>query len=118
MDRWKSARKQSSKEYLEIARSLAGTVDLQALLPKILDTLFVIFPHADRGCILLKNETTGKMVPRCIKHRRSDDDESVKLSKTILNKVLQEKTGILSADAANDVRFNASESIRTSRSDQ
>lgn len=99
------------KGVLEIARSLAGTVDLQALLPKILDTLFVIFPHADRGCILLKNETTGQMVPRCIKHRRAEEDESVKLSRTILNKVLQEKTGILSADAANDARFNAAESI-------
>src|SRR6185437_56817 len=43
--------------------------------------------------------------------RRPSEDESVKLSRTILNKVLAEKTGILSADAANDSRFNASESI-------
>lgn len=99
------------KAVLEITRSLAGMVDLQALLPKILDTLFSIFPHADRGCILLKDETTGQMLPRCIKHRRDEEDESVKLSRTILNKVLTEKTGILSADAANDARFNAAESI-------
>lgn len=99
------------KAVLEITRSLAGVADLQALLPKILDTLFNVFPQADRGCILLKDDVTAKLVPRAIKHRRADDDESVKLSRTILNKVLTEKTGILSADAANDARFNASESI-------
>jgi phosphoserine phosphatase RsbU/P len=96
---------------LEISRSLAGTVDIHSLLPKILDTLFTIFPHADRGCILLRDDATGQMVPRSIKHRRADSDESVKLSRTIINKVLTEKTGILSADAANDARFNAAESI-------
>jgi serine phosphatase RsbU (regulator of sigma subunit) len=96
---------------LEISRALAGTVDMGALLPRILDTLFSIFPGADRGCILLKDSATGAMIPRAIKHRRPGEDESVKLSRTIVNKVLNEKTGILSADAANDDRFQASESI-------
>lgn len=96
---------------LEISRSLAGTVDLNTLLPKILDTLFTIFPGADRGCILLKDGAEGQMVPRAIKHRRPGEDESVKLSRTILNKVLTDKTGVLSADAASDARFQASESI-------
>ncbi len=96
---------------LEISRTLAGTVDLNALLPKILDTLFTIFPSADRGCILLKDAATGQMIPRAIKHRRPGDDESVKLSRTIVNKVLAEKSGILSADASSDQRFQASESI-------
>ncbi len=96
---------------LEISRTLAGTVDLNALLPKILDTLFSIFPSADRGCILLKDAATGQMIPRAIKHRRPGDDESVKLSRTIVSKVLADKTGVLSADASSDSRFQASESI-------
>jgi serine phosphatase RsbU (regulator of sigma subunit) len=96
---------------LEISRTLAGTVDLNALLPKILDTLFTIFPGADRGCVLLKDGATGQMIPRAIKHRRSGDDESVKLSRTIVNKVLADRAGILSADASSDARFQASESI-------
>jgi sigma-B regulation protein RsbU (phosphoserine phosphatase) len=99
------------KAVVDITRALAGTVELQTILPRILDSLFSIFPQADRGCILLKEEGHVQMVPRAIKHRRASDDESVKLSRTILNKVLTEKTGILSADAANDARFNASESI-------
>lgn len=99
------------KGVLDISRALAGTSDLDALLPKILDTLFNIFPHADRGCILFKDEATGKMIPKSMKHRRAGDDETVKLSRTILKSVMEEKTGILSADAASDSRFNASESI-------
>jgi serine phosphatase RsbU (regulator of sigma subunit)/pSer/pThr/pTyr-binding forkhead associated (FHA) protein len=99
------------KGVLEISRALAGTTDLNALLPKILDTLFVIFPHADRGCVLFQDPATGKMVPRAMKHRRAGDDETVKLSRTILNTVLTQKSGILSADAASDSRFQASESI-------
>ena len=99
------------KGVLEISRALAGSADLEAILPKILDTLFKIFPHVDRGCVLLQDETTGKMVPRAMKHRRVGDDETVKLSRTILKTVLEQKTGILSFDASNDMRFQASESI-------
>jgi len=99
------------KGVLEISKALAGTADIDSLLPKILDTLFKIFPHADRGCVLLKDESAGKMIPRAMKHRRAGDDETVKLSRTILKKVLEDKTGILSSDASNDSRFEASESI-------
>lgn len=99
------------KAVLEITRSLAGTVEVEELLPKILDTLFDIFPHADRGCILLKAPESGQMIPRAMKHRREQEDATVKLSRTIVNKVLQEKQGILSADAASDDQFASSESI-------
>lgn len=98
------------KAVLEISRALAGTTDLNALLPKILDTLFKVFPHADRGVILFKNED-GKFIPKATKHRRATDDETVKVSRTILRTVLEQKTGVLSADATSDARFEASESI-------
>ena len=99
------------KGVLEISKALAGSADLDSILPKILDTLFSIFPHVDRGCILLKDEATGKMIPRAMKHRRHSDDDTVKLSRTILKTVLEQRTGILSFDASNDSRFQASESI-------
>jgi serine phosphatase RsbU (regulator of sigma subunit) len=98
------------KGILEISRALAGTVSVEKMLPKILDSLFAIFPAADRGCILLKNEAE-KMIPRAMKHRRSDSDETVKLSRTVLAAVMDEKKAILSADAGSDARFQAAESI-------
>ncbi|WP_437188497.1 SpoIIE family protein phosphatase [Planctomicrobium sp. SH668] len=96
---------------LEISRALAGTHEVEKLLPRILDSLFQIFPAADRGVILLKDSRSGEMVSRAMKHRRESEDASVKLSRTILNSVLEQKKAILSADAITDSRFDASESI-------
>lgn len=98
------------KAILEITRSLAGNHDVEKILPKVLDTLFAIFPHADRGVIILK-DAAGNMVPRAMKHRRDETDESVKLSRTIVKTVLEQKKAILSADASSDTQFQASESI-------
>src|SRR5690606_36525978 len=100
------------KSVIEISRRLAGTADLNSLLPTLLDTLFDIFPAADRGVVLLRSPETGRLVPAAQKHRHPDDDnETVRLSRTVLNRVIQEKTGVLSADAANDRQFQLSESI-------
>lgn len=99
------------KAILDISRSLAGTLDVEKLLPKILDSLFNIFPAADRGCILMKQEGSTKMVPKAMRHRREGEDATVKLSRTILSSVLDDKKAVLSADAASDTRFEASESI-------
>lgn len=99
------------KAVLDISRALVGAHDQEKLLPKVLESLFEIFPHADRGCILLKDPATGRMIPKAIKHRRGETDESVKISRTILQQVLEQKQAILSADAASDTRFRASESI-------
>ncbi len=99
------------KAVLDISTSLAGSVELEQMLPNILQTLFNTFRYADRGCILLKDDATGEMKPRAIRHRREEEDASVRLSRTIVQKVLTEKTGILSADAATDERLSASESI-------
>jgi phosphoserine phosphatase RsbU/P len=99
------------KAILEISNSLVGTLDLTSLLPKIIDSLFSIFRYADRGCILLKDERTGEMVPRAMRHRRQDEDSTVRLSRAIVGKVLSEKAGILSADASTDAAFSESQSI-------
>lgn len=98
------------KAVLEISNSLAGEVNLEVLLPKILDTLFSIFTYADRGCILLKDER-GEMVPKAMKHRREGEDATVRLSRTIINKVLTDKCGLMSADASMDGEFSGSQSI-------
>jgi len=98
------------KAVLEISQSLAGTADVNAMLPKILDSLFSVFHYADRGCILLKDEK-GEMVPRAMRYRQEGEDASVRLSRTIVNKVLTDKAGILSADASTDSAFDGSASI-------
>lgn len=96
---------------LKINHSLAGLIDVAGIADKILDTLFEIFPQADRGTILLKDPVHKRFIPSAQKQRMEGADESVRLSRTILERVLNDKAGILSADAASDSRFSASESI-------
>ena len=99
------------KGILKINQALAGTVEVRNISPRILDALFEIFPQADRGSILIKDTPTSPLRPVAQKLRDTNSDESVRLSRTILDRVLEDKAGILSADAASDSRFSASESI-------
>ncbi len=96
---------------LKINQNLAGLIEVSSIAPKILDTLFEIFPQADRGAILMKDSVHKRFVPIAQKRRAASEDESVRLSRTVLDRVINDKAGILSADAASDSRFSASESI-------
>ncbi len=62
---------------LKITADLQGQPDVDQLLPRILDTLFEIFPQAVRGYVLLEEGTEGHLVPRAIKHRRSEAGHSM-----------------------------------------
>ena len=95
---------------LEIMKNLARAVTLDDVLPKVLDTLFTIFIQADRGFIIL-NDSDGQLKPKWVKTRRPDQEEMVRVSKTVLREVMQTKEAIISLDAGSDARFELSQSI-------
>ncbi len=95
---------------LEITRGLTGTLSMDEVLPQVLDGLFRIFLQADRGFIILMDDS-GKMVPRWTKARREGDEEEIRISRTIVKHVMQTREAVLSADAAADSRFEMSQSI-------
>jgi serine phosphatase RsbU (regulator of sigma subunit) len=95
---------------LEIMKSLGKAVSLDAVLPKVLDTLFTIFIQADRGFIVL-NDADGQLKPRWVKTRRADQEEMVRVSRTVLREVMQTKEAIISLDAGSDSRFELSQSV-------
>lgn len=101
------------KAILEISRTIASASDLDSMAEKVLEGLFSIFPAADRGCILLRDRENLRFFPKAIRHRRENDHESLQLSRTVLKAVTDKKTGVLSADATNDERFEKSESVST-----
>ena len=96
---------------LDITQNLAKSLELGEVLPKILDSLFKIFVQADRGFVVLRETPGGPLIPKAMKHRRADADETVRISRTIVNEAMNSKQAILSADAANDAKFGMSESI-------
>ncbi|HEY1064478.1 MAG TPA: SpoIIE family protein phosphatase [Pirellulales bacterium] len=104
------------KALIEITTSLARVVKLEDVFPKILESLFKVFSQADRGFILVlekdKNSPTGEaLIPKAARHRRGQEDGTVRISKTIANNVITECKAILSADAISDSRFDMSQSV-------
>lgn len=93
----------------ELGQAIVGILDLDTLLPKILDKSFELLP-ADRGVILLMEG--GNLLPKYVKHKNPKQaHEQIVLSNAILNEVTQQKRAVLSSDASMDARFVGSHSI-------
>ncbi|HTJ47331.1 MAG TPA: adenylate/guanylate cyclase domain-containing protein [Kofleriaceae bacterium] len=94
----------------ELARAVGSELDLEKLLPKILDKAFELV-GADRGAILLKDDKNGEMVARYVKTRSPRGDSNIVLSRTVLAEVMNNRAAVLSSDATMDSRFSGAHSI-------
>ncbi|MFK8114926.1 MAG: SpoIIE family protein phosphatase [Rubripirellula sp.] len=96
---------------MRINSNLSNALAVDEVLPKVLLSLFDIFPAADRGFVVMKNDN-GDLVPRWVQMRsKHDETETVRISRTIINQVMTSKEAILSMDASEDSRFDSSQSI-------
>ena len=96
---------------LEITQSLSRALSIDAVLPKVLDSLFRVFPQADRGFVVMKVGDPPVLVPKAVKFRRPDQGDTIRVSRTIVDEVMRSREAVLSADAASDARFQMSQSI-------
>ena len=88
------------KYVLEISRSLGETLHLDEVLEKTLEVLFQIFPQADRGFVLLKeDEAAVETRPRAIRFR-SGPPRPLSISVAILDRVMNEGKAILSSEGS------------------
>ena len=94
----------------KITHALSESVERNQVLTKILDFLLELFTNADRGFIILKNET-GDLEPVGWKTRHAAGDEQIRISKTIIKQVVDSKHPVISSDAASDDRFEMAQSI-------
>jgi adenylate cyclase len=92
----------------ELTRAIAGELDVDRLLAKILTTAVQLL-SADRGVVLLLDDK-GKPQPRCVRTKR-DGVEEVTLSTTIIDQVMRDRSALLSSDASMDSRFKGAQSI-------
>ncbi|MFN0196872.1 MAG: SpoIIE family protein phosphatase [Planctomycetaceae bacterium] len=98
---------------LTITSALAKNLTVEAVLPLILDELFKMFSQADTGFILLKDTVRNKLLVKATKTRRLDLAEAgtIRLSTTIIRQAVKSGQAILTANASEDSRFDASESL-------
>jgi serine phosphatase RsbU (regulator of sigma subunit) len=94
---------------LEIGKALGRVLNIDEVLPGILDALFTIYPQADQGFVALVDDQSELQI-RAFRNRHSDDD-NMSISRTIVNRTLRSGEAILSADASDDSRFASSESL-------
>jgi sigma-B regulation protein RsbU (phosphoserine phosphatase) len=99
------------RHLLEISGNLSKTLDLDALLPKIVDNLFQLFRQADRCFVIQAEEGTGRLMPRVVKTRRPQDETNARPSKTIVRRCLETAQAFLSDDASRDDRIQLSQSV-------
>jgi serine phosphatase RsbU (regulator of sigma subunit) len=96
---------------LEIAQSLARTLDLDQLLGKLLDQLLRLFPQADRGMVLLCEQ--DRLMVRAQRSRGPDDPSEFSYSRTVVKQALEQGVGILSEDVRSDRQLPVSATLRS-----
>jgi signal transduction histidine kinase len=91
-------------------QAISHILDIDSLLPQILELVFESI-GADRGAILLKEES-GRLVPKAVRWKdSSDSDERMTISRTIIDYVLEQGQGVITTDAPADKRFSPAQSI-------
>ncbi len=94
---------------LEISQQLAGTLQLEDLLDKIMELLMKLLPQADRCMVLLlEGENLVVRGQRC---RHKQDGTTYPYSRTVVKRALEEGVGLLSEDVKGDERFESSATL-------
>ncbi len=112
-------------ELIEITNNLSNTLELDSFLPKVVESLFRLFKQADRGFVILREETIDRDKPveglilKVFKTRRSENKSDTRYSSSIVRQCLKTVQALLICDAAHQPGLNQSQSIadlRTVRS--
>jgi serine phosphatase RsbU (regulator of sigma subunit)/pSer/pThr/pTyr-binding forkhead associated (FHA) protein len=85
---------------LEIAQHLGHTLEVNALLNKLLEQLFRLFPQADRGMVLLCERDHDTV--RAQRTRQKGERGDYPYSRTLVRQALEEGVGLLSENVGED----------------
>jgi serine phosphatase RsbU (regulator of sigma subunit)/pSer/pThr/pTyr-binding forkhead associated (FHA) protein len=99
------------RNLIEISNNLSKTLELNQLLPTIVDNLFNLFRQADRCFLIQLEENSTKLQPRLVKTRRPQDETNARFSRSIVRKCLESAQAFLSDDASRDDRVPLSQSV-------
>ena len=97
----------------EISRQLNSIHDFNELLKKIMDFIFMVI-DADFGFLILTDEEkSDQFIPVVVKYKdeKRKSQGEIKASRTIINKVIQDKVALLTSNAMADPRLNYAQSL-------
>ncbi len=109
-DTWLARARSNLQVMYRTALAVSHTLEIDQLLERIMQLIFE-WVEADRGCIMLVDETR-QLLPKVRRTRRGvRANETINISKTILDYVLERSEGVLTSDAQQDHRWNPAASI-------
>jgi len=97
----------------EISRQLNSIHDFGELLNKIMDLIFAVI-DADHGFLILTGEKDREeLIPVVVKSRenQTQEQESLKASRTIIKRVIRDGVALLTSNAMTDTRLNHAKSL-------
>lgn len=97
----------------QVSIALGVVTDQATLTEKIMNFIFELFPLAERAFIFLRRNEGEAPVPVAARRRDGtiEDPDRVRISRTIVNEVLNKKQSILSVDTLADRHFGSQVSI-------
>jgi signal transduction histidine kinase len=93
--------------------AVSRTLDINQLLEQIVDLIFQ-WVQCDHACVMLTDSISNELKPVYRKNRKPQSNHQITISKTILDFVLKNEEGVLTSNAKDDRRWNASASIEAS----
>ncbi len=94
----------------EMTRSISRCTNIDQLAQELLELIFK-WIDTDRGCILLFDSNTNRLIPSAKKVRKKFESQRMIISKTILDYVLEHREGVLTTNAQNDKRWDEAASV-------
>jgi len=96
----------------QISRKLNTVPDFDELLSTIMDSIFQVI-DADHGFVALLGDDPDELIPKVVKYRTlsNTDSQALRFSRTIINKVINEKVSVLTSNAMEDDRFEGAKSV-------
>jgi adenylate cyclase len=84
--------------FIAVSNALVNINDLEGIFARILESLFEVFPQADRGFLMI-GSTVESLEPRAVRQRGKDMVENLSVSTSICRHCLEKKTAILFDDS-------------------
>ena len=108
---WLARARSNLQVMYRTALAVSHTLDIDQLLERIMELIFE-WVEADRGCVMLIDRESDRLVPK-VRRDRSDEtfDKKLEISKTILDYVRGKQEGVLTSNAREDERWDMAASI-------
>jgi len=99
---------------IQVSLALGVVTDLEALLARIMDFVFELFPGAERAFVVACDNKAQELQPLILRYhdgREPEQSGQIALSTTIVTEVIRHRNALLLKDAMGDRRFGSQESV-------